>query len=282
MRQLAGRTKFFNSKQRPRQAQSCLDCTESSSQVAAIWQEERAHHRTGWQVNPYVLWQRRFLSQCDPATQSRATVPVSKKQVGSLCQVSFQGQVRVTLRPRVLTKLIFLCPRGKRTIVRPWRSTRPFRHGGDFCYMPSEDLWSVTLCCECEQTRNFRCVFNTCVRVVPAHTGTCRTYTRGRVEWTHGFSACHTPHRTHTTTQDTTYHSTPQQHDNRDRERDRDRDRDRQRQRREEKREERKEKREDSFSVWWCIHVKRVNARFLTLLNSVKYDLSLISFSALW
>ena len=43
MHQLAGRTDFSISKQRPRQAQSCLDCIESSSQVAPIWQEERAH-----------------------------------------------------------------------------------------------------------------------------------------------------------------------------------------------------------------------------------------------
>ena len=46
-----------------------------------------------------------------------------------------------------------------------------------------------------------------------------------------------------------------------------------------------------SFSVWWCmsffVHgvlclVKPVKARFLSLLNSVKYDSSLISFSAPW
>ena len=144
------------------------------------------------------------------------------------------------------------------------------------------------------------CTFNTspCMPAPRAHVfrhvcAWCR-YTRGRVEWTHGFFSVshtthHTPHRTHTTPQHKTQHTTTHHnnttttpHDNRDRERDRDRQR---------PREKRKEKREDSFSVWWSwpffVHgvlclVKPVNVRFFSLLNSVKYDSSLISFSAPW
>ena len=64
------------------------------------------------------------------------------------------------------------------------------------------------------------------VTVFTGTTGTFRTYTWGRVEWTHrGFSAFHTPHTAHTThhthhnsRQDTTqhnmtHHNPPQQHD---------------------------------------------------------------------
>ena len=45
--------------------------------------------------------------------------------------------------------------------------------------------------------------------------------------------------------------------------------------------------REDSFSVWWCMAVfswcsHAVNDRVFSLLNRVKYDCSLISFSASW
>ena len=111
----------------------------------------------------------------------------------------------------------------------------------------------------------------TCVRVVPAYTGTFRTYTRGRVEWTHGVSqrfTHHAPHTPHTHT-----HTPPSHHNNttttphgdrqRGRERrqrkktetgDRDRDRDRDR-----------ERREDSG----C-------ARVFSLLNRVKHYCSLI------
>ena len=93
-------------------------------------------------------------------------------------------------------------------------------------------------------------------------------------------------------------------HGDRDRQRQRetekeDRDRERRGDEREEdktraeQREERRVKREDSFSVWWCgawpffvdgvlCLVKPVNARVLSLPNSVKYDSSFISFSAPW
>ena len=55
---------------------------------------------------------------------------------------------------------------------------------------------------------------------------------------------------------------------------------------REEKDRRRHEKREDSFSVWWCMVVfcwcSDFLARDLSLLNSVKYVPSLISFSVPW
>ena len=104
---------------------------------------------------------------------------------------------------------------------------------------------------------------STCVRVVPVHTVTFWTYTRRRVEWTHG----------------TTHHTAPRRHTKTPHG---DRDRDRDKERREDGRAEtRQEKREDSFSVWWCIAVfcwcsdflvDSVCARFLSLVNSVKYD----------
>ena len=122
-------------------------------------------------------------------------------------------------------------------------------------------------------------------------------HTLGRFERTHGdvlsghtgLSACHTPHRTHTTTQDTTYHNTPQQHDNSTSRQQRQRERQRQREKRREKRGKRREKIHFQCGGAWpffvhgvlCL-VKPVNARFLSLLNSVKYDSSLISFSAPW
>ena len=88
------------------------------------------------------------------------------------------------------------------------------------------------------------------------------------------FSACHTPHTT-------THHTTRRQTK-------RDRDKERRGDEREEDREDKTtvERTEDSFSVWWCMAffvgvvlclVKPVNARVLSLLNSVKYDSSLIS-----
>ena len=160
-----------------------------------------------------------------------------------------------------------------------------------------------------------------CMPAPRAHVETCvrKGYTRGRVEWTYDFSGCHTHHTTHHTahtphhnnttqhnttqhnTTNTTQHNTPQQHDHntsrkqrqmetetqRQTETDSER-RWRQKEKRREKREERREKRD---SVWWCMAVlcscsalscSSVNARFLSLHNSVKHDSSLISFSAPW
>ena len=107
----------------------------------------------------------------------------------------------------------------------------------------------------------------------------------------HGFFSVSQPHRTHTTRQNTTYHNTPQQHHNNTSRQQRQRDRDRDRDRGEEKRREAREERRFIFSVvvhgrslfmeCFCL-VKPVKVRFLCLLNSVKYDSSLISFSCTW
>ena len=131
----------------------------------------------------------------------------------------------------------------------------------------------------------------------------CR-YTRGRFERAHedvwsghtGFSACHTPHRhTHQTanrredkTQHTTTHhnnTTTTPHENRERETEKE-DGDRKRR---EKREERREKIHFQCGGAWrffvhgvlCL-IKPVNDRVFSLLSRVKYDCSLISFSASW
>ena len=130
---------------------------------------------------------------------------------------------------------------------------------------------------------------STHVRVVPVNTGTFWTDTRGRVEWTHGiFSARHTtPHTAHT--RHNTRHNTPQQHDRNNTRRQRHAETEKE-DREDKTTEERREKRETihfqcggawPFSVdgVLCL-VKPVNARVLGLLNSVKYDSSLISFSA--
>ena len=115
-----------------------------------------------------------------------------------------------------------------------------------------------------------------------------------------------------TTQHNTTQHNTTQQHDHnttrrqRQRQTETDRDRERRQGQREKRRRKRRdktreektkedktgqEKREDSFSVWWCMAVfcwcsdflvNPICARDLCLLNSVKYDSSLISFSAPW
>ena len=52
-----------------------------------------------------------------------------------------------------------------------------------------------------------------CGRVVPVHTGTFCTYTRGRVECNGFFSACHTPHTTPHTPQHRT-HTTKHRNNN--------------------------------------------------------------------
>ena len=115
--------------------------------------------------------------------------------------------------------------------------------------------------------------------VLKVHTGTCGVDTRVFQRVTH-----HTPYTTpqHKTQHTTTHHnnSTTTPHDNRDRETETDRDRERDR--------DRQKQREKSGGAWpFFVHgvlclVKPVNARFLSLLNSVKYDSSLISFSAPW
>ena len=117
----------------------------------------------------------------------------------------------------------------------------------------------------------------TCVRVVPVHTGTFWTYTRRRVEWTHG-TTHHTAPRRHTKTS----------HGDRDRDGDRDKERredgraeTRQEKRRQKKTRQDKRREKIHFAVWWCMAVfcwcsdflvDSVCARFLSLLNSVKYD----------
>ena len=112
----------------------------------------------------------------------------------------------------------------------------------------------------------------------------------------------HTPQHNHNTTTTQTQHNhnttRRQTETDRDRERRQGQSEKRRRKRRDTTREEktkeyktRQEKREDSFSVWWCMAVfcwcsdflvNSVCARDLSLLNSVKYDSSLISFSAPW
>ena len=135
------------------------------------------------------------------------------------------------------------------------------------------------------------------VRVVPGFTRTFWTDTRGLVEWTHGnFSARHTT--AHTTTQDTTQHDTPkhttatrqQQHTETETCRDRERERETEKEDREDKTtEERREPIHFQCGGAWPFFVdgvlflvNPVCARDVCLLNSVKYDSSLISFSASW
>ena len=150
------------------------------------------------------------------------------------------------------------------------------------------------------------CTFNTspCMPAPRAHLlkhmcAWCQ-HTLGRFERTHGdvlsghtgfFSVSHTtPHRTHTTPQHKTQHTTTHHnntttapHDSRERQRQRETETDRERE------EKRREKIHFQCGGAWpffvhgvlCL-VKPVNARFLSLLNSVKYDSSLISFSAPW
>ena len=107
----------------------------------------------------------------------------------------------------------------------------------------------------------------------------------------------HTPHTTHhthhNTRHNTTQHTQPQHHTETETDTDRQREKeDRDRERREDgSGETRQEKREDSFSMWWCMSVfcwcsdflvNSVCPRDLSLLNSVKYESYLISYSALW
>ena len=140
------------------------------------------------------------------------------------------------------------------------------------------------------------CVRSTRLRVCRHHAhmfrhmcAWCR-YTRRRFERTHedvlsgrtGFSACYTPHTTHhiahthhTTTQDTTHHNTPHNnttttpHENRERE-------------------SREKTHFQCGGAWPCFVdvvlclVHPVNDRVFCLLNRVKYDCFLISFSASW
>ena len=116
----------------------------------------------------------------------------------------------------------------------------------------------------------------------------CR-YTRGRFERTHGdvfsghtgFSACHThtPRPQRQTQHNTT--TRPQHHTETETETDRDRER-RKGQREEKTEEERQDKRRFILQCGSDFLVSPVCARDLSLLNSVKYDSSLISFSAPW
>ena len=75
-------------------------------------------------------------------------------------------------------------------------------------------------------TGTTRTCVSTHVRVVPVHTGTFWTYTRGRVEWTHGVSKRVTHwHTQHNTTQ---HNTTTTPHDNRERQTETETERERQ------------------------------------------------------
>ena len=136
------------------------------------------------------------------------------------------------------------------------------------------------------------CTFKTspCIPAPRAHMlkhvcAWCR-YTRGRFERTHGDVL-----RGHTAPHTTPHHAdTPKHHTETETETETETKREekteeqRQDKRREDKRRQdktRQEKRANSFSVWWCMAVfcwcsdflvDSVCARFLSLLNSVKYD----------
>ena len=132
----------------------------------------------------------------------------------------------------------------------------------------------------------------TCARCAGTHGDVLNVHTE--------FSACHTSHTTpqHTTQHTTTHHNTPQQHDHntsrKQRQRETETDRERRRRQREEKREERRsdtrrEKIHFQCGGAWpflvdvvlCL-VHPVNDRVFSLLNGVKYDCSVFSFSASW
>ena len=136
------------------------------------------------------------------------------------------------------------------------------------------------------------------VRVVPVYTGTFWTDTRGRVEWTHGIfqraTPHHTPHTPQHKTQDTTQHDAPQhttatrpqQHTETETCRDRDREKRRRMRRRQDKRRE-KIHFQCGGARPFCVDgvlclVHPVNDRVFSLVHGVKYDSSLISFSASW
>ena len=127
------------------------------------------------------------------------------------------------------------------------------------------------------------------------HTGTFRTYTRRRVEWTHGVFQ----RVTHHTPQHKTQHNTTTRPPHRtETETETDRDRERRQGQREKRRRKRRDKtRQDKrrekihfqcggawpfFVDGVLFLVNSVCARDFSLLNSVKYDSSLISFSAFW
>ena len=103
-----------------------------------------------------------------------------------------------------------------------------------------------------------RALVGTCVRVVPANAEAFWSYTRGRVEWTHGVfqrftHRAHRAHRAHHTPQHTTqhnmtHHNPPQQHDHNTTRRQTERER-------RQRKKTRQEKREDSCSLWWFMAV---------------------------
>ena len=84
-----------------------------------------------------------------------ATVPFSMRPchgisrdcsfLNKTSRVAFSGVVPRTSASHIATtgthKIDLPMSARQRTILSPWRSSRSFRHGGDFCYMPSEDLW---------------------------------------------------------------------------------------------------------------------------------------------
>ena len=134
----------------------------------------------------------------------------------------------------------------------------------------------------------------------------CR-HTRGRFERTHGdvlnghtgfFSVSHhTPHTPHRHTHHNTRHNTTRRQTEKERDRERDTETEgeegtKEKKTRQEQREERRVKREKIHfqrgGAWPLLVdgvlglVHPVKARFLHLLNRVKYDSSLISFSAPW
>ena len=110
------------------------------------------------------------------------------------------------------------------------------------------------------------------------HTGTCGVDTRVFQRVTH-----HPPHRTHTTPQHKTQHTTTHHNNTTTTPHG---DRDRQRQTETERQRKKTETGRQCGGAWLflvdgvlCL-VHPVNARVLSLVNSVKYDCSLISFSA--
>ena len=118
---------------------------------------------------------------------------------------------------------------------------------------------------------------STHVGVVPVHTGTFWTDTRGRVEWTHGIFQLATPHHT-SHTHHNTRHNTPQQHDRNNTRRQRHAETENE-DREDKTTEERREKIDFQCGGAWpfllieCFVLLNLsNARFLNLLNSVKYD----------
>ena len=119
------------------------------------------------------------------------------------------------------------------------------------------------------------CVHSKRPRVCRHHAHMLKKHVRVKPAYIGVFSVSHTTHHN------------PPHHTETDKERQRQGEKRRRKRRRQIRQDNSREDREDSFSVWWCKSlfcwcsalnlVKPVNARVLSLLNSVKYDSSLIS-----